>query len=116
MKAHISELIKIAYEHDELRNDLVPLIQSELKVARRGRGRARKRRNTDSAKARERMQAEADRLRQQEGDYSSEGNVWSDINQNSTLPVMMTNVATLLVIHTSLCFKISRLQLGITLL
>ena len=40
----------------------------------------------------------------------------SIITTKLTLPVMMTNVATLLVIHTSLCFKISRLQLGITLL
>lgn len=34
MKQHISELIKIAYEHDELRSDLVPLIQGEIKLAR----------------------------------------------------------------------------------
>ena len=34
MKTHISELIKIAYEHDELRSDLVPLIKGELKLAR----------------------------------------------------------------------------------
>jgi hypothetical protein len=34
MKTHISELIKIAYEHDELRSDLVPLIQGELKLAK----------------------------------------------------------------------------------
>ena len=33
MKTHISELIKIAYEHEELRFDLVPLIQGELKLA-----------------------------------------------------------------------------------
>ena len=33
MKPYISELIKVAYEHDELRKDLVPLIREELKLA-----------------------------------------------------------------------------------
>ena len=76
MKTHISELIKIAYEHDELRSDLVPLIQGELKVARRSRSRVR-------GESRQRAEEGATRLRQQEGDYSSEGNVWSDISQPS---------------------------------
>ena len=68
MKAHISELIKIAYEHDELRSDLVPLIHSELKVARRGRGRARRRfKDMESNRGRQRAE-EGARRRQQEAE------------------------------------------------